>query len=224
MTTDRSLESTILPPADAEDGVDVFGAEAAALLLAEQLDETRGRAVSPAPDGSRLWPGFAPTRDRIEGPGYARVTLVVFGAFGAPSSRQLGAVLASVRERHAGRLAVAWRHLPDPHAHPRTAILALAAEAAHAEGRFWALTHELLRLRHDDPRDLHAALLRAGLDPERTIDAMRAGTGSDRIVDDVTSALGSGVSTAPALFVNDERYRGGLDPGGVSAALDSIST
>jgi hypothetical protein len=95
-------------------------------------------------------------------------------------------------------------------------VIALAAAAAR--GHFWALTRELLQLRHDDPVDLHAALLRAGLDPERTLDAMRAGTGADRIVADVASALASGVAFSPALFVNGRRYDGELDDAAAAVA------
>ena len=100
-------------------------------------------------------------------------------------------------------------------------MLALAAEAAAARGRFWALTRELLHMRHHDPADLHAAMTRVGLDPERALEAMRAETGADRIVEDVGSALTSGVTFSPALFINAERYEGELDPAAVSAALDA---
>jgi 2-hydroxychromene-2-carboxylate isomerase len=98
-------------------------------------------------------------------------------------------------------------------------MLALAAEAAASRGHFWALTMELLRLRHTDPPDLHAALVRAGLDPDRTLVAMRAGTGADRIAADVASALSSGVVYTPALFVDGERYDGALRIEGVLARL-----
>ena len=115
---------------------------------------------------------------------------------------------------------MAWRHYPDPTAHPRAAVLALAAEAAAARGAFWVFTRELLAMRHHDPSDLQEAMRRAGLEPERTLAAMREGTGSARIVEDVASALASGVTFSPALFINGERYRGELDPAAVSAALD----
>ena len=128
-----------------------------------------------------------------------------------------------MRERHLSSVGVAWRHYPDPLAHPRAVMLALAAEAAAARGRFWALTRELLHIRHHDPADLHAAILRVGLDPERTIEAMRAGTGADRIVDDVASALASGVTFSPALFLNRQRYAGELDPAAVSTVVDDLT-
>jgi len=68
---------------------------------------------------------------------------------------------------------------------------------------------------------LHTAVIRAGLDPERTVEAMRTGAGDERIVADVESALAGAVTSAPALFFNGERYRGRLDPAEVLAALES---
>jgi hypothetical protein len=208
------------PPEVVDEAVDVFGAEAAAAQLAERLEQVPAGAANLAEDGRLLLaPPFAPDRDRVDGSAWARSTLVVFGAFGTPASRPLGDLLTSLREHHLGDVRVAWRHYPDPAAHPRAAILALAAEAGASLRGFWPIARELLRLRHDDPRDLHSALIRAGLDPQRTLAAMRTGTGSDRIVDDVASARASGVTFSPALFVNGEHYHGGLDPTAVSAAL-----
>jgi hypothetical protein len=208
-----------------DEAVDLFGAEAAAAQLVERLEQVPPGAANRPEDGRRLLsPPFDLDRDRIDGFAPAQSTLVVFGAFGTPSSRPLGDLLTSLREQHASTLRVAWRHYPDPAAHPRGAILALAAEAGASLHRFWPLAHELLRLRHDDPRDLRTALLHAGIDPRRALDAMRAGTGIDRIVDDVASARASGVTFSPALFVNGEQYRGQLDPAAVSAALLDPST
>jgi hypothetical protein len=195
---------------------DIFGAEEAAATLAERLDQVPPGAVRPAANGrARLEPPLTTTRDRFDGPFTAESALVVFAAHGTPSSRPLGRVLEDVRDEYL----VAWRHFPDPAAHPHAALFALAAEAAGARGKFWVLTRELLDLRHFDPPDLHAAMVRAGVDPERALDAMRAGTGAERIVDDVTSARASGVAYSPALFVNGERYDGALDAIAVREAL-----
>ena len=202
---------------------DRFGAEDAAARLAQRLDALQPKPVVLAADGRpQLWPQFSPARDHVAGPVSARVTLVFFGAFGTPSSVALGRAVERIRERHMATVRIAWRHYPDVATHPRAIMLALAAEAAATRGRFWALTRELLRLRHDDPQDLHAAMLRAGLDPERTIEAMRAGTGEDRVVDDVASALASGVAFTPALFIDNERFEDEIDEATVSAAVDDL--
>jgi 2-hydroxychromene-2-carboxylate isomerase len=207
-------------PKIVDEPIDAYGAEAAAADLAERLEQVRSGAVRVTDDGvDLLAPPFAPGRDRVDGSRWARSTLVVFGAHGTPSSRLVGRVLAAIRTRDPATVAIAWRHFPDPAAHPRAAVLALAAEAAAAQGRFWAITRELLSARHHDPAELSAALVRAGLDPARTLGAMRAGTGADRIVADTASALASGVMFTPALFIDGERYPGELEPAAVSAAL-----
>jgi hypothetical protein len=199
------------------DDFEIFGAEVAAARLTELLRQVRPGAARLDPDGRPLLsPPVATTHDRLDGQSMAGSTLVVFGAYGTPWSRPLERVLAAVRERNL----VVWRHFPDPDAHPRAAMLALAAEAAAARSKFWALTREMLRMRHDDPVDLHAAMLRAGVDPEHAIATMQAGTGTERILDDVASALASGVEYSPTLFVNGERHRGELEPAAVAAALE----
>src|SRR4051812_47935615 len=208
------------PPEIVDEPIDAYGAEAAAAELTERLERVRSVPVRVARDGSDLLsPPFIPDRDRVDGPEWARSTLVVFGAHGTPSSRPLGRVLAAVRTRDPATVAIAWRPFPAPAAHPHAAVLALAAEAAAAQGRFWALTRELLSARHHAPADLSAAMVRAGLDPARMLGAMRAGTGADRIVADTASALASGVVFTPALFIDGERYLGEPDSEAVFDAL-----
>jgi DSBA-like thioredoxin domain-containing protein len=208
------------PRAVVDDDVDLFGAEEAAARLTLRIERMRAGAAARAADGRALLsPPWDAARDHVDGPRAPRATVVVFGAHGTPASRPLATVLAHVRERYPTSVAVSWRHHPDPLAHPHAVILALATEAAAARGRFWALTRELLRAAHHDPEDLRAAMRRVGLDPASCLAAMRAGTGAERIVDDVASALDSGVTYAPALFVDGERYEGELDPDTVLGAL-----
>jgi hypothetical protein len=202
---------------------DLFGVEDVAARVAERLARIEPHAGRIAAVGEIvLAPPLAPGHDRVAGPAAGRTTLVVFGAHGTPSSRSLGAVLEAVRQRHPATVGVAWRHYPDPVAHPRAVVLALAVEAAARAGKFWTLTRELLRLRHDDPGDLHRAIVRSSLDPARVLGAMRVAAGEDRIAEDVASALASGVTAAPALFIAGERYRGEVRPAPVLAAIDRV--
>ena len=208
-------------PDSVDADLDLYGSEAAGARVAERLQSNERNHVRHTDDGrALLWPPFAPGRDHVDGYASATTTLVVFGAFGTPWSRRLGEVLARVRDDHHMSARIAWRHYPDPVAHPRAAVLALASEVAAVHGRFWVLTRRLLSMSHDDPADVHRALLRASLDPERVLGEVQAGTGTERIADDVASARASGVTSAPALFIDGERYTGELDPAAVSRALD----
>jgi protein-disulfide isomerase len=199
---------------------ELFGAGAQVAELMARIAAVRPPDPRPGPDGeATLAPPLSAERDHVEGLASGRPTLVVFGAYGTPASPSLANTLAAVERRNAGRIGIAWRHFPDPVAHPRAAVLALATEAAASLGRFWALHRRVLALRHDDPVDLHAAAIHAGVDPTHLLAQMRLGAGADRIVEDVASAGGSGVVYAPALFINGERYRGALDADEISAAL-----
>jgi hypothetical protein len=205
------------PPVD---DWDVYGAEDAAAVLSARLESVRAATPRPAGDGRPLLaPPFSLARDHVAGPVAAPRTLVVFGAFGTPASRELGRVIEDLRYANPATLRIAWRHHPDPAAHPHAVVLALAAEAAAARGRFWALSMELLRLRHTDPPDLHAAFVRTGLDPELMLAAMTAGIGADRIAAGVASALASGVAYSPALFLDGERFDGEPERAALLAAL-----
>jgi protein-disulfide isomerase len=204
--------------------VDVFGAERAAARLTKRLGDVHNSPLRVAGDDRRLLtPPFSPGRDRVDGVDGAPTTLVVFGAFATRWSRAAAQVMDRVREDHPATVAIAWRHYPGPAAHPRATLFALAAEAAAASGSFWAMTRVLLRLRRDHPEDLRGAMVHAGVDPDHALAVMRAGAGSERIVDDVASAQASAVVAAPALFVDGARYDGRLEPAAVSAALGRVT-
>jgi protein-disulfide isomerase len=207
---------------DIDGALDALGAEQAVLALADRIRALRPAPARFSPDGrALLTPPLSGARDHVDGPEWAAASLVVFGAYGTPAARRLGQLLERLRQAHPASLCVAWRHLPDPDARTNATGLALAAEAAATGARFWAMTRALLELRHDDPRDLHAAARRAGVDFDRLLALMRAGAGADRVVHDVESAFASGVTSSPALFVNGERFGGELDADAVWAALEA---
>src|SRR3954467_295327 len=123
-----------------DEATDRYGVEDTAARLAERLARVEPHAARVADDGAiLLTPPLAPAHDRIAGPAWGRATVGVFGAHGTPWSRSLGAVLDAIRQRHPTTVGVAWRHHPDPVAHPRAVVLALAVEAAAQTGRFWTL-------------------------------------------------------------------------------------
>ncbi len=117
----------------------------------------------------------------------------------------------------------AWRHLPIGELHPAANGAALAAEGAAAQGRFWEF-HDLLLSRQDalTVPDLLTYAGAIGLDVAMLMDDMQEGRHAERVLDDVRSAVDSGVLATPAVFVAGVRL-GGWEPGLVEGALRSVA-
>jgi Na+/H+ antiporter NhaA len=190
----------------------------------------RVMAMLPEPRRTRLLLGDAPqlidleqpvdlTRDHVQGPEEAAVTVVEYGDYecpwtglASPTTKELLAANPDVR--------YVWRHLPlsDIHAHAKLA--AEAAEAAGAQGKFWAM-HDLLLSNQTDlePSDIVAYAEDLDLDLDRFRDDLAVHLYAARVDQDVESADISGVAGTPTFFINDQRHHGAQDLGSLTRAI-----
>lgn len=157
-----------------------------------------------------------PDRDHVRGDGAH--TLLVYGDYECADTR--AAYRTAERLQHEGvAFRFAFRQFPLTEIHLHALQAAVAAEAAHEQGRFWPM-HDLL-FDHQDALgrdDLRAYAGAAGLDLERFdrdfgVDAQLA-----RIEADVRGGLEVGVHGTPTLFVDGARHHG-HDPAELRAAL-----
>jgi protein-disulfide isomerase len=173
----------------------------------------RARQLSgTAEDLVDLYDDVDPQRDHVRGAGDAPVTLVEYGDYQCPYCGRAEVVIRELLVSFGDELRYVWRHLPLNDVHPNAQMAAEAAEAAHAQGRFWDMHDRLLG--HQDelaPEDLgrHAAAI--GLDVERFVEDLRRRVHAQRVADDVRSADASGVAGTPSFFVNGRRYQGAYD-------------
>ncbi|MBX5441028.1 MAG: Na+/H+ antiporter NhaA [Solirubrobacteraceae bacterium] len=198
----------------------------AASVLAAVVGAGLLRRAGPATDAhervaARLDPPVDPRADHVRGPAQAPLTLTLFGGFACPGTRRAAAVAGELRERLGDRLRVVFRDLPIEDAHPEGPLAAEAAEAAGAQGRYWAMWDALMAAPELAPSDLVAIAQRLGLDVDRFADDLRHRVQADAVAADVDSARRSGVTATPALFVGDEPYDGPLDAGAIAAALEA---
>jgi protein-disulfide isomerase len=158
-------------------------------------------------------------RDHIRGPEDAPVTLLEYGDFECPYCGQAEPIIRELLADF-GDLRYVWRHLPLQDVHPHAQLAAEAAEAAHAQGRFWDMYDWLLAHQEElTLRDLlrHAETL--GLDVDRFREHLRKRKGADRVAEDVESADMSGVSGTPTFFINGRRHYGAYDAATLSSAV-----
>jgi protein-disulfide isomerase len=152
-------------------------------------------------------------RDHIEGPGRAPLTLVEYGDFECPYCGAAYWVIKTVQQAMGERLRFAFRHFPLTNSHPHAEHAAESSEAAGAQDRFWEM-HDVLFEHQDalEDENLAARAEALGLDGDRVIREIKAGTYLERIREDFQSGVRSGVNGTPTFFINGRRYDGPTDP------------
>ena len=160
-----------------------------------------------------------PERDHIRGPRDAPVTVVEYGDFECP---YCGQAEPAIRELLAdyGDVQYVWRHLPLTDVHPHAQLAAEAAEAAAAQGAFWAMHDRLLQ--HQNALtmvDLVRYAEELGLDVAAFERDLRERRHADRVAADVESADLSSVSGTPTFFINGRRHYGPYDVAALKSAV-----
>jgi protein-disulfide isomerase len=187
-------------------------------LRARQIDRTAEDILDLAED-------VDPERDHIRGDEEAPVTLVEYGDFQCPYCGQAEQTIRELLSSLGTDIRYVWRHLPLNDVHPNAQVAAEAAEAAHAQGRFWEMYDMLLS--HQGRltmRDLNGYARELGLDVERFTDELRRREYAPRIAEDVSSADESGVSGTPTFFINGRRHYGVYDIDALTAAVKAAKT
>jgi protein-disulfide isomerase len=102
-----------------------------------------------------------------------------------------------------------FRHFPQAQIHPHAQRAAQAAVAAAAQGQFWLMNDTLFahqqRLENGYLVEYANDL---GLDIPQFLKELSKQVHVDRINEDIEGGIQSGVTTAPALFINNIRYTG----------------
>ena len=157
--------------------------------------------------------------DPVRGDASAPVTIVEFTDFQCPSCAAMLPVLDEVLKSYGSKLRLVVRDFPlAMHANARKA--AEAANAAHAQGKFFEYT-ALLFKRQDalDVPSLKKYATEIGLDRARFDQALDSGKYSAEVKHDVDDGQIYGVGSTPTIFVNGKMLRT-LGSEGLRAAID----
>jgi Na+:H+ antiporter, NhaA family len=170
--------------------------------------------MSAEPANLRLLRAIDPRRDHIRGSRGAtgRITVVLYGDYLCPYCRRLREVLERLRHALSDRLSYAYRHFPNERAHPGAELMALGAEAAARQERFWEM-HDALYER--EPPFNRTILLEIaaslGLDMDRFRRDLEDPKLRERVEEDLADGRRNGVGATPTIFVDGLRYDGAWD-------------
>lgn len=142
--------------------------------------------------------------DHLAGPDDALVTLVHYGDFECPFSKDVHDLVAEIRDTHPDGVRLAFRHFP-LRPHPNALAAAIATEAAARQGGFWLLHERLyanpLQLR---PDQLVGHAEAVGLDGAAVREALDAEAGKGEILAQKRRAVASGVRSTLGLWIDGE--------------------
>lgn len=172
----------------------------------------------------RLTAPVSPDRDYIRGPSDAPVTLLEYGDYECPYCGAAHPVVKAVCAQMGPDLRFVYRHFPLTTIHPHAQRAAEAAEAAGAQGQFWAM-HDVLfenQQRLDEPYLLGYARA-LGLELDRFTRDLAEHSHLPKIREDFMSGVYSGVNGTPTFFINGARHDGALDLESLLAAVQNTA-
>ena len=151
-------------------------------------------------------------RDHIAGPATAAVTLVEYGDYECPFCKAAEPIVAALRDAVGDHLRLVFRHFPVTNIHPHAEHAAEVAEAAGAQGKFWDL-HPYLFAHQEalDDADLMQYARDLDVDAARVETELTAHVHRERVREDLTNGMQSGVRGTPTFFIDGVKYDGPPD-------------
>jgi len=147
------------------------------------------------------------TRDHIQGPADAAVTLVEYGDYECPHCGRAYPIIKAIQQRMGRRLRFVYRNFPLRESHPHAQHAAEAAEAAGAQGKFWEMHERLFERQFAlDGEYLIEYAGDLGLDVARFRKELGSGVYEPRVREDFRSGVTSGVNGTPTFFINGVRH------------------
>ncbi len=163
-------------------------------------------------------------RDHSQGPATAAVTLVQYGDYECPYTRQSTTVVRAIQQQLGDQLRFVFRNFPLTEIHPHALQAAFAAEAAATQGKFWQMHDYIFHHQHTlEDADLARFAETLGLDLQQYARDMAAQRHLPRIEEEVEGGERSGVQGTPTFFINGVMYRGSWEQDALLAALEAAS-
>ena len=159
-------------------------------------------------------------RDHSQGATTAAVTLVMYGDYECPYTRQAGKVVRALQSHFGEQLRFVFRNFPLIKIHPHALHSAEAAEAAAAQGKFWEMYDYIFHHQHTlEDADLLLFAKAVGLDTAKFTQDMDEHHFLKRIEEDVESGIQSGVEGTPSFYLNGVQYQDSWEHDSLLAAI-----
>lgn len=148
----------------------------------------------------------------VSGEEKALVTIVEFSDFQCPACREAAPVIEDLIRKYQGKIKFVYRHFPLTSIHKNAILVAVAAEAAAEQSKFWEYS-DILFDQQDawsqiwDPRELFLTYAKqVGVsDLAKFQTHIESQASRSRILSDMNLGNQIGVDATPTFFVNGEK-------------------
>ncbi len=156
----------------------------------------------------------------VYGSDRAPVTVVVFADFECPHCKKEAPVLRQAIDQFRGRAKLVFKHFPLA-SHDRAKYAAIAAEAAHEQGKFWEM-HDLIFANQTalEDEDLYRYAEQIGLDMQKFKASYESKKGEAAVDADRAHGEQLEIEGTPAVYVNGRLYNELLFGGTVAGWID----
>jgi protein-disulfide isomerase len=160
-------------------------------------------------------------KDHIQGDPHAKAVLVEYGDYQCPHCGHAYPIVKRLQKHFGNQLAFVFRNFPLNESHPDAEAAAETAEFAGANGKFWEMHDGLFENQRNLGPELLAELAQSlGLSVESLQKALNEGTYTERVKEDFSGGVRSGVNGTPTFFINGMRHDEGFDFEALVEAID----
>jgi len=154
------------------------------------------------------------------GPLNASITLVEFSDFQCPYCIKAVGELQAVMKAYPAQVKLIFKQFPLDN-HSQAAVAAVAALAAHKQGKFWAM-HDAMFAQQGRLSRAVILQLAAGLqlDMKRFQADLDSADMKKAVAQDMEDGEKAGVQATPTLFINGQHYNGAIALGALKPVLD----
>jgi protein-disulfide isomerase len=196
-------------------------------VRSEAIKASRELAASPNADGTfspEMLENLKPVDDQDHVLGEGKVTLIEYGDYECPFCRQFHPTVKALMEKNKGQLRWVFRHLPIPEVHPQAEALALAAECAADQGRFWQMTDVIYADEQPDAAKAPDYAKQAGVkDAAKFATCLDDAAGLGRVANDANNAIAIGAEGTPFTILMDGKGHMQALPGAIpEEAMQSV--
>jgi len=158
----------------------------------------------------------------VEGPKSAAVTIVEFSDFQCPFCARVDPTVKQLQDVYKDNVQIVWKHYPLTSIHRNAMAAALAAEAAHSQGKFWQFHDKLFASQSNlSPDQMTQYAKELGLDTAKFEADLTSPEIRKHVTDDMSEANRLGVTGTPVFFVNGHFLSGAQPLAGFAKVINS---